>query len=161
MSERRRRLLLRTAQLLAVLVVSWALFRTLGVRLSELKALRGADWRPAAAPLVLSSVLLLAVYLAHALLWRAVMADLGVGRPAVRTTIRLYFLASLGRYVPGKVWQVAGLAVLASRAGLPPVGATAAALFGQLAFLVSGAVFLAVAMPTGRGPWPASRRCSA
>ncbi|MFO7260060.1 MAG: hypothetical protein DIU52_002825 [bacterium] len=151
MSERRRRLLLRTAQLLAVLVVSWALFRTLGVRLSELKALRGADWRPAAAPLVLSSVLLLAVYLAHALLWRAVMADLGVGRPAVRTTIRLYFLASLGRYVPGKVWQVAGLAVLASRAGLPPVGATAAALFGQLAFLVSGAVFLAVAMPTGRG----------
>lgn len=151
MNARRRQVLLRSAQLLAVLVVSWALFRMVGVRLSELEALRAADWRPAAAPLVLSSAALLAVYLAHAVLWRTVMTDIGVGRPTIRTTIRLYFLASLGRYVPGKLWQVAGIAVLSSRAGLPPVGATAAALLGQLAFLLSGALFLAIAMPTGRG----------
>lgn len=151
MSTRRRQVLLRSAQLLAVLVVSWALFRMVGVRLSELETLRATDWRPAAAPLALSTAALLAMYLAHALLWRTVMTDVGVGRPGIRTTIRLYFLASLGRYVPGKFWQVAGIAVLSNRAGLPPVGATAAALLGQLAFLLSGALFLAIAMPTGRG----------
>ncbi len=151
MSTRRRQVPLRSAQLLAVLVVSWALFRMLGIRLSELESLRATDWRPAAAPLALSTAVLLAMYLAHALLWRTVMTDIGVGRPTIRTTIRLYFLASLGRYVPGKFWQVAGIAVLSNRAGLSPVGATAAALLGQLAFLLSGALFLAIAMPTGRG----------
>src|SRR5690606_1221375 len=150
-STRRRQVPLRSAQLLAVLVVSWALFRMLGIRLSELESLRATDWRPAAAPLALSTAVLLAMYLAHALLWRTVMTDIGVGRPTIRTTIRLYFLASLGRYVPGKFWQVAGIAVLSNRAGLSPVGATAAALLGQLAFLLSGALFLAIAMPTGRG----------
>lgn len=151
MSTGRRQALLRAAQLLAVAVVSWALFRMLGVRLSELETLRAADWRPAAAPLALSTAVLLAMYVAHALLWRTVMMDMGVGRPTIRTTIRLYFLASLGRYVPGKFWQVAGIAVLSNRAGLPPIAATAAAVLGQVVFLISGALLLAVAMPTGRG----------
>jgi hypothetical protein len=150
MKAGQRRILPKLAQALAVVVVTWALFRMVGVRLEELDALRAADWQPAAGPLAASAAVLLVVYLAHALLWRAVMADLDVGRPSVRTAIRVYFLASLGRYVPGKFWQVAGTAMLSHRAGLPPVGATAAAVLGQVAFLVTGAVFLAIVLPTGR-----------
>jgi len=150
MTSRHRRVLPKLAQALAVVVVTWALFRMVGVRLEELHALRASDWRPAAGPLIGSAAVLLVVYLSHALLWRSVMADLAVGRPSVRTAIRVYFLASLGRYVPGKFWQVAGTAMLSHRAGLPPVGATAAAVLGQVAFLVTGAVFLAIVLPTGR-----------
>ena len=145
-----RRVLPKLAQALAVLVVTLALFRMVGVRLEELEALRATDWRPAAGPLVASAAVLLVVYLSHALLWRSVMADLDVGRPSVRTAIRVYFLASLGRYVPGKFWQVAGTAMLSHRAGLPPVGATAAAILGQIAFLLTGAIFLAIVLPMGR-----------
>jgi hypothetical protein len=79
-----------------------------------------------AVPLAASFTLLVGVYIAHALLWRRIMSDLQIARPTVRATLRVYFLASLGRYLPGKVWQLAGLAVLAGRAGMPAGSAAAA-----------------------------------
>ena len=33
----------------------------------------------------------------------------------VWTTVRVFMVANLGRYVPGKIWQIAGLAYLAKR----------------------------------------------
>jgi len=40
-------------------------------------------------------------------------------------------VANLGRYVPGKVWQIAGLAYLAKREGVQASVATGAAILGQ------------------------------
>jgi len=40
-------------------------------------------------------------------------------------------VANLGRYVPGKVWQIAGLVALARSRGVPGATATAAAVLGQ------------------------------
>jgi uncharacterized membrane protein YbhN (UPF0104 family) len=40
-------------------------------------------------------------------------------------------VANLGRYVPGKVWQIAGLAYLAKREGVQASVATGAAIIGQ------------------------------
>jgi len=40
-------------------------------------------------------------------------------------------VANLGRYVPGKVWQIAGLAYLAKREGVQASVATGAAVLGQ------------------------------
>ncbi len=146
----------RTAQAILVVVIVWGVARGItaggAFRWSDLTGLR-----PAPAPLLLSFVLLVAVYVAHALLWRRIMADLGVASPHLRmaTTFRVYFLASLGRYIPGKVWQLAGLAILAGRAGLPAAGAAAAALLGQFAFLATGFLFLAVLLPEWSGGIPA------
>ncbi len=49
----------------------------------------------------------------------------------VWTTIRVFMVANLGRYVPGKVWQIAGLAYLAKREDVQAGVATGAAILGQ------------------------------
>src|SRR5690606_24181270 len=129
-------------------LVAWGVYRVLAAQVSTLTWDDLTRWRPAALPLVISFVLLVVgVYIAHALLWRRIVRDLRLGDLSLRHTIRVYFTASLGRYVPGKVWQLAGMAVLAGRAGLPPVAATAAAVLGQIAYLATGVLFLALTLP--------------
>lgn len=147
---RSRALLIRLLQLALIAAVAWGIYRTLAPQLAGLTWADLTRWRPAALPLIASFVLLLAVYVAHALLWRRIMRDLGIGRLSVGSTIRVYFLASLGRYVPGKVWLLAGFAVLSRRAGLPPAAATAAALLGQFGFLTTGLLFLGLLLPEWR-----------
>lgn len=106
-----------------------------------------AEWRPETGRLVLSLLVLIGVYLAHAFLWRRIVVDLGLGRPCARTVLQIHFIASLGRYLPGKFWQLAGVAALSARVGIPPGGAAAAALLGQFAFLSTGLLFLAILLP--------------
>lgn len=142
-----RRWFWRLAQLALVVVVCLGVYRALAPELAGLSWEDLRRYRPAPVPLAASTALLLAVYLAHAFLWRRIMTDLDVARPAARDTVRVYFLASLGRYIPGKLWQLAGLAVLAARAGIPAGGAAAAAVLGQIAFLTTGLLFLALLLP--------------
>jgi glycosyltransferase 2 family protein len=142
-----RRLLLRLAQVVLLLAIGWGVYRVLAAQLGQIGWDDLTRWRPDPLPLAASFALLVAVYVAHAFLWRRIMSDLGIGRPSARTTIRVYFLASLGRYLPGKLWQLAGMAVLAGRAGLPPTAATAAAVLGQFGFLSTGLLFLGITLP--------------
>jgi glycosyltransferase 2 family protein len=88
----------------------------------------------------------LVVFAAYAVLieaWRRVVLSMGE-RLAFLPAARIWFLASLGKYVPGKVWAVAGAAVLAQRAGVDPSVAVAAALVLQALALASGAVAVAL-----------------
>jgi hypothetical protein len=132
-----------------------------GIGRALLPDLRAMDWsavgrwRPEASRLVVSLIVLVAVYLAHAFLWRRIVIDLGLGRPSARTVLQVFFVSSLGRYLPGKFWQLAGLAALAARAGISPGGAAAASLLGQFAFLSSGLLFLAIQLPDFGGGAPA------
>lgn len=142
-----RRWFWRFAQLALVVLVCAGVYRALAPELAGLSWDELRRYRPALVPLAGSTALLLGVYLAHAFLWRRIMTDLDVARPPARDTVRVYFLASLGRYIPGKLWQLAGLAVLAARAGIPAGGAAAAAVLGQIAFLTTGLLFLAVLLP--------------
>lgn len=142
----------RVGQLLLVAVVTWVILRATGIQLGALSTADLRQWRPAPGPIVASTALLVLVYLAHAFLWRRIMHDLGIARPSRRATVRVYFLSSLGRYVPGKVWQVAGLAYFAGRAGMPPLEATTAAFIGQIGFLTSGLLFVTALLPGWQGP---------
>src|SRR5690606_194971 len=126
--------------------------RATGIQLGALSTADLRQWRPAPGPIVASTALLVLVYLAHAFLWRRIMHDLGIARPSRRTTVRVYFLSSLGRYVPGKIWQVAGLAYFAGRAGMPPRAATTAAFIGQVRVLTSGVLFVTAVLPSRQRP---------
>jgi glycosyltransferase 2 family protein len=150
-----RRVLTRALQAALLLAIAWGIYRVLAPELSRLSWEDVTRWRPSAAPLIGSFLLLVGVYVAHALLWRRIMADLQIGRPSRATTLRVYFLASLGRYLPGKLWQLAGLAVLAGRAGLPPGRATAASILGQFGFLTTGLLFLGITLPEWTSALPA------
>ncbi|MFW6201320.1 MAG: hypothetical protein ACOC8B_01965, partial [Gemmatimonadota bacterium] len=119
------------ARLGLVLLVTWALYRALDLNVAQLELADFARWRPNAWALALSAVAVTGVYFLHAMLWRRVAHDLGAGPIPARLALRIYFIANLGRYLPGKLWQVAGYAALARQAGLSGLTALAAAGFAQ------------------------------
>ncbi len=70
---------------------------------------------------------MLANYVVLADAWRRILE--GWGRSiGLRPALRIWLISSLGRYVPGKVWQMGTMAVLAKREGLSGIGAAGAAL---------------------------------
>lgn len=79
-------------------------------------------------------------YFGTGYLWGRIVR--GLGGPALPATasVRLFMVANLGRYVPGKVWQIAGLVALARSRGVPGSTATAAAILGQGIGLASATV---------------------
>jgi uncharacterized membrane protein YbhN (UPF0104 family) len=62
-------------------------------------------------------------------------------------TVWVTYVSSLGRYLPGKVWGVAGLAVLAQRAGVSGWAAAGSALAMQALAVGTGASVVALFAP--------------
>ena len=120
--------------------LTWLILRGAGLTLAEAW---NVDWsvvRPNVPFLVLSVALLFATFAIPAVLWSRILVALGDKQvPVVRGTAIL-LLANMGRYVPGKVVQVAGLAVLARRAGLSALRATGAAMVAQILNLIAAAI---------------------
>ncbi len=100
-------------------------------------------WQVSPAWLVASVLVVFASYAVLIEAWRRVVLSMGE-KLAFLTAARIWFLASLGKYVPGKVWAVAGAAVLAQRAGVDPAAAVAGALALQALALASGAAVVAL-----------------
>lgn len=116
--------------------------RSLVVNWERLQA-QPIGWRISAGWIAASVVV---VFLGYAVLieaWRRVVESMG-SRLAFGPAARIWFLASLGKYLPGKVWAVAGAAVMAQRAGVDPSVAVAGALVLQALALASGAAVVAI-----------------
>ncbi|HTO72612.1 MAG TPA: lysylphosphatidylglycerol synthase domain-containing protein [Gemmatimonadales bacterium] len=83
--------------------------------------------------------------------WRRIL--LGWNQPlGFRAATRIWFLANLGRYVPGKVWSVAGMVVLAQREGVQPWAATASAVAVQAIGIGTAVAVVAAAAPGAESP---------
>jgi glycosyltransferase 2 family protein len=143
-----RRWLWRVLQLVILGLVGYGLYRAIAPELARISLEDFRRYRPSWSLLALSTAILLTMYVLHCFLWRAIVSTLGKKHVGAAAAFRVYFVSSLGRYLPGKLWQVAGMAALAQRAGISPVAATAASLLGQLAFLSMGLVFLAALLPS-------------
>src|SRR5256886_10834703 len=98
-----------------------------------------------------SALAVCASYVMHIESWRQVLHGWGQ-RITFGTAARTWSLANLGRYVPGKVWSVAGLVVLAQRAGVAPGPAAASAFVIQAVTLGSGVAVVAAAAPHSAPP---------
>jgi uncharacterized membrane protein YbhN (UPF0104 family) len=97
--------------------------------------------------LALSSLLVLATYAFLIEVWRQVLARFGSG-VAFSEAARIWFVSNLGKYVPGKVWQVTTMAAMLSRrgVGLPAAGGAAAVI--TLANVAAGfALLLVIGVP--------------
>ena len=147
-----RRVALRLGQFALIVIVTYGIVRALAPEVGKLSAGDFAEWKPEPLLLAASLLMLLAVYLGHCYMWRVITTHLGGVKPGMKSSLRIYFVSSLGRYIPGKLWQIAGLAVFAQKAGISAYSATAASLAGQFAFLTSGLVYLALVLP-GWGGW--------
>src|SRR4051794_34383087 len=82
------------------------------------------DWRTSPALITASVLVVFTAYAGLIEAWRRVVLSMGETL-RFSAAVRIWFLASLGKYVPGKVWAVAGAAVLARRARGGPSGGRA------------------------------------
>jgi hypothetical protein len=101
---------------------------------------------------LLATVALIGVtYLVQVESWRRILH--GWNQPLrFRAAARIWFLANLGRYVPGKVWSVAGMVVLAQAEGVRPWAATASAVAVQAIGIGTAVAVVAVATPGAESP---------
>ncbi len=119
---------------------NWDQFRSLHVTLTI-----GPGW-------IAGSVLLVFLtYVMQVESWRRILAGWGQ-RLTFRAAARVWSLANLGRYVPGKVWSVAGLVVLAQQAGVEAGPAAASAFVLQAISLGTGAAVVAAVAPGSAPP---------
>ena len=126
-----KRVGVRLLQIGLTVVVTWFIFDRVGVDFALLGRLNTGGWRPRPALFLASCAVLVVGYVWSASLWGRLVLDLGGPRLPVWTSVRVFMVANLGRYVPGKVWQIAGLAYLAKREGVQASVAIGAAILGQ------------------------------
>jgi uncharacterized membrane protein YbhN (UPF0104 family) len=109
------------------------------------------EWAFDAGPLALAA---LTVWMTYAILieaWRRVVIGWGQSLK-YPTAARIWCLSNMGRYLPGKVWSIAGLAVLAQRAGVSGWAATGSAVAMQALAVGTGASVVAIAAPQAVSP---------
>ncbi len=117
--------------------VAWFVLDRVGLTLAELRGWQDALARPRPIPLAAATLILVAVFAASGLVWRGMVAGLGGPRLRARDAVSIHMIANLGRYVPGKVWSIAGMAALARGKGVPVAVSTTSAVVMQGVILVA------------------------
>jgi uncharacterized membrane protein YbhN (UPF0104 family) len=112
-------LLSAKAAVLAVVIFFW--YRYVRKNWSDLS---WSGWELGWRRTALSAILILSGYVLRACLWAPMLHELTGARIPVLRAFRVSAMAWMGRYIPGKVWSVAGKAYLSSsdRAAVPMTG---------------------------------------
>jgi len=84
--------------------------------------------------------------------WRRVLAG-WAQKLAFTRAARVWCLSNLGRYLPGKVWSIAGLALLAQKEGVSGWAAAGSALAMQAIAIGTGAMVVAAGGSTEVSPY--------
>src|SRR5438105_10842971 len=122
------------------LVRNWSAFRSLHVALT-----------PKPVWIVLSVVVVFVTYAIQVESWRRLLSG-WAQRLSYSRAARIWLVVNLGRYIPGKVWSVAGLVVLAQRAGVETWAAGASAGAMQAVGIGTAAALVAAATPGAASP---------
>ena len=93
-----------------------------------------------------SVVAVLAGLFASAMVWRALLTDLGTPL-SVRTALHVFFLGQLGKYLPGSVFAVAAQMELGRDQGVPRNRVGTASLLFMGVLTATGLLVAAVALP--------------
>jgi len=138
------------AQLLVAAVVLALVARTVASNWNSYRSLNFAlELRPGWLLLSLGSLVVVSALQIES--WRRILG--GWAQPLrFLAGARIWFLANLGRYVPGKVWSVAGMVVLAEQEGVKRWAAAASAVAVQAVGLGTAAALVAAATPHAASP---------
>lgn len=100
--------------------------------------------------LLASSAMVLVTYGVLIETWRRIVAQLGT-HIGFWPAARIWFISNLGKYVPGKIWQVTTMAMMLSERGVTLAAAGASAAVVTIANVASGfALVLALSVGTVR-----------
>ena len=131
--------------LLGLAIVGFAV-RSLVRNWDDLRA-QPLEWSIQPGWIILSAVVVWLMYAILIAAWQRMLAAWGRGLD-FWTAARIWTVSSLGKYVPGKVWAVAGMAVMAQQAGIGAAPATGSAVILQVLAIGTGAAVVAI---TGYG----------
>lgn len=139
-----RRARFRTAAVVAALAIGlWFAMRGLGGQWVQFRA-AARTLHPRWSLIVVASAVVLATYALLIQSWRSLVGGWG-GRLAYWNGARIWTISNLARYVPGALWSVGALSVLAEGVGVTPAAAAGAAILNTLLNLAAGFVVLTVA----------------
>jgi glycosyltransferase 2 family protein len=133
----------RVAQALVGLSIVVFAIRALARNWDQLRS-QPLEWQLRPGWLVLSLVLIWLMYALLILAWRSMLSGWGQ-RLDGWSAARIWILSSLGKYIPGKVWAVAGMALLSQQAGVAPWAATGSAVVMQVLAIGTGAAVAGLA----------------
>ena len=134
---------LRIGRWILALLILVFVIRTFTRNWADLKA-QPIEWTFRAGPAAGS---LLVVGLMYTLLieaWRRMLRGWNQHLEPLEAA-RIWLVSSLGKYVPGKVWAIAGMALMAREAGVAAWAATASAILLQGLAVATGAAVAALA----------------
>jgi len=113
------------------------------------------DWRIEPLRLGASVLALTAVLAGGVAIWSGVLRRFGVRVP-FPALARIWFLSSLGRYIPGKIWQFVGVAELSRAAAVPAlVGITSLLVYMGFVVLAAWMVSVYLLPASALGPFAA------
>jgi uncharacterized membrane protein YbhN (UPF0104 family) len=140
-----RALLFRILRLGAAVVLVWLAVRALRSDWSSREFL--AILSRASIPWLSASVVVIGItYGATIEAWRRAVHDQG-WRLSFWKAARIVCVANLGKYVPGRVWAIAGAGLLAKDEGIPSAVAIGITLLLQVVTLATGMIAAAVLAP--------------
>ena len=146
----RRRLLVWLGQIILVAILIGSVGRSVVLNWSELRTLDiSFQFKPIW--IILSALLVWGSYGILIEAWRRILLGWDQ-RLGYTPAARIWCLSNLGRYLPGKVWSVAGLAVLAQRTGVAGWAAAASALVMQAVAIGTGALVVSFGAPGAASP---------
>ena len=144
-----RRSRARWQLLVQAAVIGGALYYLWRTAMTHREALAHANVDFRLGPVLAASVLTVATYAYMVLTWTLTMrwwrATL-----RFRDAWRIWAISNLARFIPGGVWQFAGIAGLAAQAGTSPIAATGGVVLQQLVVLLSGIAVAAAFLPSLR-----------
>ncbi len=128
-------------------VVGVFIWRSLASNWSEFSAIEFEfRWRPLW--IALSALVTWLTYAIQIASWRIIVAG-WQQRIAYREAAKVWCVANLGRYVPGKLWSVAGMVLLAQREGVAAWVAGGSAVAIQALGLGTCVILITVTLPPG------------
>jgi hypothetical protein len=107
-------------------VVLVSVERSIALNWNDLRS-QPVQWTIRPLPLVGSLLLVWLMYANLIAAWRTVLGRWGERLPPMEAA-RIWAVSNLGKYVPGKVWAIAGMALMAREAGVAVWAATAPAV---------------------------------
>ena len=132
--------MIKLFRVIVTLVIIWFVVDQVSINLGSLGQVDLGRWRPQIGLLLMSCLMLFAAYLLSSLVWREMIKDVGLIETPIVSTISIYLSANICRYVPGKIWQIGGLAYLSQKSGIPKDLSVLSAILGQLLALCAASI---------------------
>lgn len=91
-----------------------------------------------------SAAVVLVTYAVLIETWRRIVSAWG-STMSFADAARIWCISNLGRYVPGKVWQIGAMTTLAERVGVSPIAAAGSAILNTIVNIATGFLVALVA----------------